>query len=243
VYVVPGTHTVEIRSNERRTSKQVVVGGGQSASVSLSLRAEATPAPVEGATEEPAPSESAEGSAQTEVSTSERQNFFEWFADTPVAWVGAGVAVAGLATGGVFAGLATRDYNTADNFKTRLDKEYALDIAAAPELAAYSACRMPTADQVDTPEAKKARSNTQRNASYDKFCAGFLDAANSGDSNRTVAIVATAVGGAALIGTVVYYFIDGEEKPATAATPRSFRARLVPGAGSTFSGLSVVGQF
>jgi hypothetical protein len=243
VYVVPGSHTVEVRSSERKTSKVVVVGAGQAAAVSLSARGsavEAAPVLTEAPPGEATPSKPLEDGVKADVSTGGRKNLVAWFVDTPLAWVGTGVAVAGFTTGAIFAGLASKEYGTADNYKEEIEKGFAKDVAAAPELGQYKPCNQPPPEDLNPPASDVRAANAEQ---YETYCNAFKAHADKGDTNRTVAIVSTAVGGVALVSTIVYYFIDSGEEGATASKPRGFRARIVPGASGTPHGLSIVGEF
>ncbi|MBM4364077.1 MAG: hypothetical protein FJ104_15460 [Deltaproteobacteria bacterium] len=61
---------------------------------------------------------------------------------------------------------------------------------------------------------------------------------------KTLAIVSGAVGGAAIAGTLVYYFVKGRhDEPSAAAAARGFRAEVLPVVGSGVSGLLVQGSF
>jgi hypothetical protein len=62
---------------------------------------------------------------------------------------------------------------------------------------------------------------------------------------RTLAIVSAAVGGAALIGTVVYYFVDSSKSAShdTAGKQDRPRARLIPIVAPGIAGLGVSGAF
>ena len=229
VYVVPGSHTVEVRSSERKTSKVVVVGAGQAAAVSLSARAaaaEAAPVPAGAPPDETAPSEPEQNAVEADVSTGSRKSLPAWFVNKPVAWVTTGVAVIGLTVGAVFAGLASKEYGTANNYKAQLEDAWAKDVAANPDLAPYKPCSQPE----------------PYDPQYDEYCSAFTAHADKGDTNRTVAIVSASVGGAALIGTVIYYFVDSSEE-GSASAPRGFRARVVPGAVNTPSGITILGEF
>ena len=84
-----------------------------------------------------------------------------------------------------------------------------------------------------------------RLASYNGTCSLYKSRADTADTLRTVAIVSNTVGAAALVGTVVYYFVDrGPSKKAAAhAAPPAFRASVSPLTGGGTAGLSVFGTF
>jgi hypothetical protein len=245
VYVVPGSHTVELRSSERKTSKVVVVGAGQAAAVSLSARGggvEAAPvAPAASPQGEETPSEPTVGAVQSDASTGGRQSLPSWFGETPLAWVGAGVAVAGFTTGAVFAGLATKEYGTANNYKDQIETAFAADVAQAPELGQYKPCSQPPVEDLTTLAAKVRRAALDEK--YDEYCSAFTAHSDKGDTNKTIAIIGTAVGGAAVIGTIIYYFVDSGEAAGSASKPSGFRARIIPGASGTAQGITILGVF
>jgi hypothetical protein len=252
VYVVPGTHTVEARSSEGRTSKSVVVGAGQATSLTLSIRAASAPAEA-AASEKPAEEASAESSseasASAEVDTSERRNFFEWLTDTPPAMVTAGVGIAGLATGGVFAALAHRQYDAAEQYKGYITEKYKID-SKNQELSELGPCNFPDVKDLKTQAAKDILNspandtNVTVGEAYRSSCKDFADARDTGNTFRTIAIAGTVVGGAAIVGTVIYYFVDGKEPAAASAQkPGTVRAQVVPWMGTQQAGLTVIGSF
>jgi hypothetical protein len=86
--------------------------------------------------------------------------------------------------------------------------------------------------------------DAKRLADYQSNCDRYKSRADAGDSAQTIAIVSTIVGGAAIVGTVVYYFIDrGPEKSASARSTPPMQVRFTPWVGSGQAGLGVSGTF
>jgi hypothetical protein len=247
LYMAPGAHTVEAKSNDRRASKTVNANAGVAITTSLSLRgaaASAAPAAAAAAAgaapaaaappEEHAAAASEEPpvdlqeSPSADAGSSGRKPFFVWWKDTPLAIAGTVIGVVGLGGGVTFAILSRRDYNRADSLKSQIKTEWeTVDLLADPTN---------TGGPCDQGQGDLIRNK------YRDACTKFQDASDAGDLKKTLAIVGTAVGGAAIIGTVVYYFVDSKTE-ASAQTGSKFRAQLVPWMGGGNSGLSVLGQF
>jgi hypothetical protein len=248
LYMAPGAHTVEAKSNDRHASKTVNASAGQAVSTSLSLRgaaASAAPAAAAGAGGGAAPAAAApaeehaaaaseeppvelQESPSADVSTGGRKPFFVWWKETPLAIVGTVVGVVGLGGGVTMAILSHQDYNRAGSLKSQIKTEWETVDTVQDKSLGGGPC--------DTNQPDLIRNK------YQDACTKFQDASNAGDLKKTLAIVGTAVGGVAIVGTVVYYFVDSKTA-ASAQTGNKFRAQLVPWMGSGNSGLSVVGQF
>ncbi len=262
LYLMPGTHSFDATMTDRHATKSVTTSAGQTTSVNLNLRPPSTaPVPAEHTelqeTPEAAPAEEKPAPPPEEQAASEeaapeptpenhRPPFFKWLGQHPVA-IG-GVAVGALGIGGsvTFGLLSNRSYSVANQDKTNLKNYWYGTPAMAGDVNAFAndanynpqsngPCSLPSDGARILPGP--------RVSAYQETCKDFQDHANSGDTEKTLAIVSGIVGGAAIIGTVVYYFVDsGSEK--TAAVPgKTFEARLMPWAAPGSSGLDVVGQF
>jgi hypothetical protein len=261
LYLAPGTHTIEARSNDRRASKSVTASAGQTASLNLALKgsAGATPPPAaaaagaaaeppaaaaepnEGATEGPAaePSES----ASAEASSAGRKPFIGWWTHSPVAIVATSVGVGFVGTGVTFAILSRRDYNTADSLKSSIRTAWEEPPGASDSTKFTNPQGEVTTGPCDVGQQPNATLlKPERLAQYATACAKFKKAADDGDSKRLIALITGGVGVAALGFTIVYYFIDPHAEE-HAESSRTFRARLVPWTAPGKSGLSVVGEF
>jgi hypothetical protein len=272
LYLLPGSHTIEARASDRHVSKTVSLGAGQSVSVQLvvhgSMAAAGAPAPVETPTSEGEPtSEAATAAAAsepppekttlaedttppvTEGDQGGKQGLVDWFVSTPPAWILAGVGVVGLGVGATMGLVANHDYGNANNIEQGILDEWRTPRGNPKTFVdkdQFSAdtkpCSLPTGGTYD---AEKILGN--RFANYQDACALYKSRANSADTERTVAIVSTVVGGAALIGTVVYYFVDrGPAKKAAARRLEpapAFQAHVTPLTGSGTAGVAVFGTF
>jgi hypothetical protein len=246
LYLAPGAHTIDAKAGDRHASKSVTVGAGQAASAALSIRtagaAGAAAAPPTSGAPAPAAPEPAEDDAapaaeepeadatsgSAEASTAGRKPFFGWLTSTPLAMVGGGVAVLGLGGAGVFAALSSKDYSTADNTKRDIVSAWEVDKGKFQNAAPCS-----------LPAQASSILGAGRIQQYATACKKYQDSADAGDSKKTLAIVSGVVGGAALLGTVVYYFVDPHAKKSSASNG-AFHAELVPWGDG---GLGVVGTF
>jgi tetratricopeptide (TPR) repeat protein len=264
LYLAPGAHTIEARFNERHVAKPFNAAPGQATTLNLALRAAATgtpppapdgtgeAAPAAPIAEEPPAASSSEHPAEapravnTETSSAGRRQFFTWWMDSPIAITATIVGVVGLGTGVTFAVLSKREYNNANSIKSTIQGAWETPNGNAPADSAQfldkNGQETAAPCQLDQQPTALAKLGAQRVGQYDAACTKFGNAKDAGDSKRTVAIVGTVIGSVALVGTVVYYFVDphAEEK---AAAREGFRARLVPWTSNAGSGLSLVGQF
>jgi hypothetical protein len=257
LYLMPGAHTIEAKANDKHAAKSGTFSAGQSASFSLALRAsQASPPPPPAAAEESkaeepeaepeekperaAPAEEATAAPAAESSSGGRKGFFPWLGDTPLAMVGLGVGVVGVGVSIGFGISASQDYSTANASKDALlsawsGGDYA-KVTAPPNQGDQSVpCNLSL-------NAQKVL-GADRTAEYAQACDKYKSAADSGDTKKTIAIVSGVVGGVAIVGTVVYYFVDSPAER-TSARVGGFQARIVPmsfGGGS--SGIGLVGTF
>jgi tetratricopeptide (TPR) repeat protein len=139
-----------------------------------------------------------------------RKPVLEWFVDTPPAWLGVGVAGLGLVLGTTFALTAKTHFDRADDIREEL-------IRAVPDRAP---CDPP-------PDASVASA-----------CQQFTAARDTGETQRTLAIVGFAVSGVAVIGTVAYYFMDPR-----ARVERDAAFSVTPVLSDRIQGLAVSGHF
>jgi hypothetical protein len=270
LYLSPGTHAIEARSNDRNVSKNVTVLAGQAVSVNLSFRgaaaaAAAPPAggpPSEGAAGPPpeegaGPGPAAPEPEHAEISTSGRKPFFKWLFSTPGAIVlaGAGVLSLGASLG---TGLASKhSYDNAQNLQTQILTQRNSDasdrdpVTGAPKPPLFGPQGAANPDDIApcnlTPAQQQSVQalNPQRLTEYADACSRYQDNVNSGDTLKTVAIVTGVVGGAALVGTVVYYFVDSKQTGGEASSGGRPWARVAPWGipGSSNGGVMIVGQF
>jgi hypothetical protein len=265
LYVLPGSHTIEARSGDRKASKSVTLSAGQSVTVAISLHGsiaaagaptaaetppaetpettEPPPGPAEETTPPPAPPTPPEPAAPAHAEGS-TQGFFEWFGAKPGAWVLTGVGVVGVGVGVTMALVASHDYSNAKSLEDQILEQWqkpdAKGITDEQKANGAKPCSL-------TSDATKSI-GTSRSADYVAACDQYKSRADSGDSAKTVAIVSSIVGGAALVGTVVYYFVDRKSEPASQAGNRSsgksgFSAHVAPLAGYGQAGVAIFGTF
>jgi hypothetical protein len=250
IYLSPGSHEIQAKKEGKAATSQVNAAAGQSGNVTLRLaKAPTGAAPVAGAatgaTNEPPP---AEPEAETH-----RKAFFPWLVSTPGAMIGASLTGVGLIGGGAFALGSHSSYKSADKSKATIENT-AQNIdgmkvgGVGPDPTGV--CSDPDAwlqkyGRDDIYEDADARKN--RAAEYSSNCKQYQDQVKSGDTFKTLAIVSFAVGGAAAIGTVIYYFVDSkEEGPSPEAARRSKSQRrlmVVPVYEPGYAGGYVVGTF
>jgi hypothetical protein len=250
LYLAPGSHTLSAKKDTREAKIQVTAVAGQSTSTTLRLkkvaaappaeaekptppRSEATkPAPAEPAAESSAASE---GNAGVSTEGSSRRPFLEWATHSPFAIAGEGLTLAGLGVGigGAFA--SRRSYNSANSVAGQIRVAGTADVMRGALLPGEDKgiCANPAAQQ-----------KTGRTANYQAACNKYQDRADSGDTWKTVAIAGFVVAGAAAVGTIVGYLVDGKEPAASArAKPTRRLAGVVPWYTGSERGLFFVGEF
>jgi hypothetical protein len=243
LYLAPGRHTILARKEGREDSVQVDAVAGQSTTVTLRLRRpkqEAAPRP---AATEAAQAEPLEDEPVSEATaTVESKGFFAWAADSPVAWIGGGLTLAGIA-GGIGFGLGAADsYDSADSVLARIRQE-----ATGPNgdglTSTQGLCSDPAAALMRAPTLKVPLD--QRAADYEKACSRYSDNIDSGDSLKTLSTVSWVVAGVAAAGTIVYYFIDTSGTPSSASRKRGLlaRTRFVPYVSAGERGFAITGEF
>lgn len=248
LYLAPGRHTIVARKDGREDSVDVEAVAGQSRSITLRPKrgfhpTEAAPPPKKPALAEVEP-EPAETSASVDS-----QGFFSWFASSPVAWIGGGLTVAGVA-GGIGFGLGSRNsYDSADSVLLRIRQEAARD--GLPDRDGDG--RPDTTGLCTNPAAALSQAtNIQggnlaaRAADYEKACSRYSDNVDSGDNMKTLATVSWVVAGVAAAGTVVYYFVDSSgssEQSAQKKRPAAARTRVIPYLSPGERGIAIVGEF
>lgn len=258
LYVLPGSHTIEARSNAGHASKSVTLSAGQSVTVQLVARgsiaaagapalAETAPSPETGepTADEHPPTEQKQAeqssvldekaNAQLATSKGGYQDVGDWFTSTPPAWVVAGVGVVGLGVGVTMAFVASHNYSNADNVANQILGEWTKGSPSDEERIGGTPCMLPSNAQ--------AVLGATRVKQYDDACALYSSRTDSADSARTVAIVSSAIGGAAIIGTVVYYFLDRRPENAGSAKADGMRVQVTPLFSSGQSGIGVFGSF
>lgn len=245
VYLAPGAHEIQARKDGKSATSQVNAAAGQSSSLNLKL---ATPsAPVAGGV-----TPGAEPGVQAPIAdeTTHRKGFFPWLVSTPGAMVGAGLAGVGLIGGGAFALGSKSAYDAADSVAAGIEdnavnKDGKID-PKTNQPNSKGACVNPagwlknsSTVWANSTDAKIA----ERAAQYEDNCSKYTDNVKSGDTYKTLAIVGFAVGGAAIVGTVIYYFVDSNEPASARARPSQRRVVLAPVYEPGFAGGIVSGRF
>jgi hypothetical protein len=232
VYLEPGNHNIEARRAGQTASQAVTATAGQSTAVSLSFTGGGEGSGVVGGPVGPGPGGPGPGpgpggpggdtGAGFQVDSSQpRQPFFQWAAETPVAWVGGGLAVLGLAGGIGFALASNQSYDNADSIANQIRRE--ADLRGVP-----GPCGPPP------------------DPFFADACAKYDDNVETGDSQKTLSVVSFVVAGVAAAGTVVYYFVDtgsGRKESVEDKNAPRRRVGVMPITGPDYSGLNLVGQF
>jgi hypothetical protein len=240
LYLSPGKHTILARKEGREDRVEVDAVAGQSAAVTLRPKRPKKPEPSPPAADTTKPSETPD--EPLEVSEHhDSKGFFEWAAGSPVAWIGGGLTLAGIA-GGVGFGLGAKDsYDSADSVLARIRQEANSDgLPTTQGLCSDPAAALMNASSFTGDPAARA-------ADYEKACARYSDNIDSGDNLKTLSTVSWVVAGVAATGTIVYYFIDtagsSDETSSRVRREKGFQARLVPYMSAGERGLFVVGEF
>jgi len=84
-----------------------------------------------------------------------------------------------------------------------------------------------------------------RAGQYSNACSKYQDNVSSGDTMKTWSTVGFIVGGAAAVGTVIYYFVDPNAREGGAQEARRDQRRIavLPSVGPSQAGLTVIGNF
>jgi len=239
VYLAPGSHSIEARKGGKSTSQQVNAVAGKQLSATLSFAPKVVPPPaaVGGETQNEPPSE-------PETSTSGgRKPFFSWLVGSPVGVVGLGLTGVGLGVGVGTALASNHAFGNADSVADQIKKTAATD--ASPSASTSDLCSNPTAWLTRNGyPSNRVPTLEKRAGEYGTACSKYNDNKDSGDTLKTVATVSFIVGGAAAVGTIVYYFIDPNAREST-TDARAARRRIavVPTVAPTQAGLTLLGSF
>lgn len=244
LYLKPGSHNLEARKDGQSAASTVTAIAGQTGSVELSFGGGAAgPIPVgPGVAPGPGPGPGAgappgqgaplpPGGEPPQADTGgKKPSFLTWAKETPLAWVGGGVTVLGLAGGVGFALASSSSYDDAESIRLKI-----LDKAKSEGISGPCG-PPPKTSPVD----------------FSVACQKYQDRVDDGDSQKTWATVSFVVAGVAAAGTVVYYFVDTGSNKATigqrerarrAAKSDGIRAAVVPFVGPNERGFGLVGQF
>ncbi len=238
VYLAPGSHTVTVQKGGREVTTTLSVEAGDSTSTKLSLK----PAGADGAlgaldavgrgdTEQHSSIASGKDSAPSGDASEEGG----WFWHHPAAWVTAGLAVAGVGSGVGFSLSAHSNYKSADSTALLIEAEAKKDNEA------------PTGICTRIGDISTRRGAVRAN-DYQNACLIYQDNVDRGDSMKTAAIVSFSIGGAAAIGTVIYYVVDTSSAKsgtaARAATPaRHTEIAISPTYTPGYGGVTLSGSF
>lgn len=243
VYLTPGSHSIEARKGGKSTSQQVNAVAGKQTSATLSFAPKAAP-PAAAPSGEPQSEPPAEPES---APTGGRKPFFSWLVSSPVGVVGLGLTGVGLGVGVGTALASNHAYNNADSVADQIKGTAAADSAAGgnPGASTSDLCSDPRAWLTrNSYPANRVPPIEQRISEYGKACSQYNDNKSSGDTLKTVATVGFIVGGAAAVGTIVYYFIDPNAREATTeARAGKRRIALVPTVAPTQAGLTLLGTF
>jgi hypothetical protein len=167
----------------------------------------------------------------------------DWFGATPTAWVLAGVGVVGVGVGVTMALVASNDYANANRTEGTILEAWTTSMTkgAPTDQSRFDKGTKPCSLPDDA--VTRLNGDKSRVAQYAAACQQYSSRVSSGDTARTVAIVSGAVGAAALVGTVIYYFADRRTEPAKTAGSDGFRAHVIPWGGSGQMGVGVFGTF
>lgn len=245
VYLAPGSHEIQARKDGKSASSQVNAAAGQSSSITLKLAAPSAPAGGPPAAGEPtdAPQEDPEGQTH-------RKGFFPWLVSTPGAMIGVGLAGVGLIGGGAFALGSKSAYDAADSVAAGIEdnaihKDGKINpVTMRPD--SKGACVNPAGwlkNSSTVWEGAMDAEISDRAGQYADNCTKYTDNVKSGDTYKTLAIVGFAVGGAAVVGTVIYYIVDSKEPGEASSRPKQRKVVFAPVYQPGFAGGIVSGRF
>jgi hypothetical protein len=255
VYLSPGQHTIEAKKDGKSAKQDVNASAGQSSSLSLKLAASTRKRPVG------APAGDSGGETGGEVSSdtapddddgvaTQRKGFGAWLVSTPSAMITTGLAGVGIIGGAAFALGSKASYDAANGVQDGIESNaLTKDLKDnGPTGICGSKGTTNSADidawllnharaEYDDPAARK-----KKVGEYVDNCNKYEDNVESGDTFKKLAIVSFAVGGAAAIGTVIYYIVDSKE-PASAKAPARRRVVVTPIYEPGYAGAIVSGSF
>jgi hypothetical protein len=244
IYLAPGAHEIQARKDGKTATSEVNAAAGQSTTVTLKVGTPVKPRPsaggAAGSDEQPA---SPEDDARP---SGEREGFVPWLTSTPGAMIGAGLTGVGLIGGGAFALGSKSAYDAADSVAEQIEQKAVqtdgkLDggkgACVNPEAWLQSSTLWGTQNETVTDTQRKNRARQ-----YVDNCNKYSDNVESGDTFKKLAIVSLAVAGAAAVGTIVYYFVDADTKPADQAS-RGPKVIVLPVYQPGFAGGLISGSF
>lgn len=253
IYLSPGSHTIEARKDGKSAQQEVNASAGQTSSLSLKLASSrkkpAGAAPGEDGGEAGADA-SGEPGAGDDDAGSRRKGFGAWLVSTPSAMVTTGLAGVGIIGGAAFALSSKASYDAATSVQDGIEKNaLTVDMKDNGRTGICGSKGTTSSADIDAWLRDHARplyddpvERKKKVGEYVDNCNKYQDNVKSGDTFKKLAIVSFAVGGAAAIGTVIYYIVDSKE-PASAKTPAPRRVVVVPIYEPGYAGAVVSGSF
>lgn len=254
IFLSPGSHAIEAKKDGKSAKADVNASAGQSASVSLKLSAPRKPAAAGGGGGGSGVTPSAKSeeplAAEPEKTSTRRKSFGKWLATTPSAIVTTGLAGVGLIGGAAFALGSKASYDAADDIAEDIENNaLKIDMKDNGRAGVCGSAGKTNRNEIDAWLRNNALSvfddaatREKRVDEYERFCNNYLDNVKSGDTFKTLAIVSVAVGGAAAIGTIIYYVVDSKE-PASARMPARRRVVVMPIYEPGYAGAIISGSF
>ncbi|HKY38656.1 MAG TPA: hypothetical protein VJN18_22085 [Polyangiaceae bacterium] len=248
IYLSLGSHQIEARRDGKTASTTVNASAGQSHSVKLKMaagtkqaRARAAPS---GSGEQPAAPE--ETPPEEPEPPRERAGFGRWLVNTPTAMIGAGLAGVGIIGGAAFALGSKASYDAANSVAAGIEKN-AVETDMKPSPKGVCVKIEDWLRNESLPVYKMNEAELQdRVRQYQDNCDKYQDNVNSGDTFKKLAIVGFAVGGAAAVGTIIYYFADPTVESSSQGKSRGKRQRrvvVVPLYEPGYAGALISGSF
>lgn len=245
IYLEPGSHELQARKDGKTATTQVNASAGQSSSVKLRLTGSGTkptPPATSGAPEAGEATAGDEPEPAAEATHGRRKSFPQWLVSTPSAMIGAGLAGVGLIGGAAFALSSKASYDAADSVQAGIEKTATqVDMKPSPKGACVEIDRW--LQQESLPLYKTdAAARRDRVDQYEENCNKYLDNVKSGDLFKKLAIVSVAVGGAAAVGTIIYYVVDSKE-PDGSSRRKGHRIAVLPVYEPGYAGGLISGTF
>lgn len=158
-----------------------------------------------------------------------RENFFDWFVDTPVAWVGAGLTGVGLIGGIAFGAAGGSASSSADDVTAAIQAEVEANRGKPIGQGGLSGSQTPCGPE-DDPSADVPY--------YAEACNQLRDNLDTRNLDYTLMGVFFGVGALAAAGTVIYYFVDTADGGDGSAS-----VQVVPILSPQAQGFGLVGTF
>lgn len=239
LFVMPGTRQLSARQGALSAVETLQLGAGERRQVRLELPLELPHPTAPSRDTSPFTASLSPPPASTSMPDSGSKGFFQWLGGSPGALATITVAGLSLGTSAVLAGLASERFSSADEISGVIADQIQVHTEAGFLTGAAIACGADGLAGGVGPFSARTPAETVSIlvSDYASACTLAEDRHDAAEQLQTLSLVSLAVGVAATVGTVVWYFADrSSDSPPSAASTRkpraSLEATLAPGAQS-----------